>query len=73
VPARLNKNLLRRYPMTASGTFRKQGSDEQLPLRGLGFDDAGLTVGVASGGTRILCRRLQFADEPANISGLHWI
>jgi hypothetical protein len=28
---------------------------------------------VASAGIMTLCRRPQFADEPANISGLHWI
>jgi hypothetical protein len=28
---------------------------------------------VASGGSMTLRRRLQFADQPADIAGLHWI
>jgi hypothetical protein len=28
---------------------------------------------VASGGIMTLRRRLQFAHEPANVSGLHWV
>jgi hypothetical protein len=29
--------------------------------------------GAAEGGSMSLTRRLQFANEPANIAGLHWI